>query len=107
MVRVEAVVFVQSSFMPNCPKCTSTLTVKNGRIHNGKQRFRCQDCGRQFVEQPSKKVIDSAVRELIDRLLLERISLDGIARSKGVRDLATTVRERKICTRAALSRGYA
>jgi transposase-like protein len=67
--------------MPNCPKCTSTLTVKNGRIHNGKQRFRCQDCGRQFVEQPSKKVIGSATRELINRLLLERISLAGIARS--------------------------
>jgi transposase-like protein len=66
--------------MPSCPLCTSCKTVKNGRIHNGKQRFKCQDCGRQFVEQPTKKVIDSATRELIDRLLLERISLAGIAR---------------------------
>jgi transposase-like protein len=60
--------------------CTSSQTVKNGRIHNGKQRFKCHNCGRQFVEQPTKKVIDSATRELIDRLLLERISLAGIAR---------------------------
>jgi transposase-like protein len=58
--------------------------VKNGRIHNGKQRFKCQECGRQFVEQPTKKVIDSATRELIDRLFLERISLAGIARATQV-----------------------
>ncbi|MGF1482687.1 MAG: IS1 family transposase, partial [Cyanophyceae cyanobacterium] len=25
--------------MPSCPKCTSKKTVKNGRIHTGKQRF--------------------------------------------------------------------
>jgi transposase-like protein len=55
-------------------------TVKNGRIHNGKQRFKCRDCGRQFIEQPTKKVIAQATRALIDRLLLERISLAGIAR---------------------------
>lgn len=67
--------------MPACPNCTSAHTVKNGRIHTGKQRFRCQACGRQFVVQPTKKVIDKATRELIDRLLLERISLAGIARA--------------------------
>lgn len=37
--------------------------------------FSCHMCGRQFVKQPQKKVIDGATRELIDRLLLERISL--------------------------------
>lgn len=67
--------------MSNCPTCDSAQTVKNGRIHNGKQRFLCRECGRQFVEQPSKRVIDAATRELIDRLLLERISLAGIARA--------------------------
>lgn len=67
--------------MSNCPTCTSTQTVKNGRIHNGKQRFLCRECGRQFVEQPSKRVIDVATGELIDRLLLERISDSGIARA--------------------------
>ena len=67
--------------MPGCPSCTSARTVKNGRIHTGKQRFKCLECGRQFVEQPTKKVIDTATRTLIDRLLLERISLAGIARA--------------------------
>ena len=67
--------------MPACPNCSSSGTIKNGRIHNGKQRFVCRECGRQFVEQRQKKVIECATRELIDRLLLERISLAGIARA--------------------------
>ena len=66
--------------MINCPNCFSERIVKNGRIHNGKQRFKCNQCNRQFVENPQKIVIDREKRELIDRLLLERISLAGIAR---------------------------
>ena len=82
--------------MPACPICASSQTVKNGRIHNGKQRFKCHECGRQFVEQPTKKVIDQATRELIDRLLLERISLAGIARAAQVSEqwLQTYVNEK-------------
>lgn len=67
--------------MPNCPVCSCARIVKNGHIHTGKQRFKCYECGRQFVENPDKKVIDSATKELIDRLLLERLSLAGIARA--------------------------
>jgi transposase-like protein len=70
--------------MPVCPTCSSSQTVKNGHIHNGKQRFKCHKCGRQFIEHPQKKVIDQATRELIDRLLLERMSLAGIARAAQV-----------------------
>ena len=82
--------------MPTCPLCASSQTVKNGRIHNGKQRFKCRGCGRQFIEQPTKKVIDLATRELIDRLLLERISLAGIARAVQVSEqwLQTYVNEK-------------
>lgn len=82
--------------MPACPTCASTHTVKNGRIHNGKQRFKCHGCGRQFVEQPTKKVIDQATRNLIDRLLKERISLAGIARAVQVSEqwLQTYVNEK-------------
>ncbi len=82
--------------MPVCPICASTQTVKNGRIHNGKQRFKCNECRRQFVEHPTKKVIDQATREFIDRLLLERISLAGIARAVQVSEqwLQTYVNEK-------------
>lgn len=48
--------------MPICPNCTSAQTVNNGRIHTGKQRFKCLEGGRQFVEQSSKKVIDCCSR---------------------------------------------
>ncbi len=66
--------------MPTCPNCSSEETVKNGHIHNGKQRFKCNECERQFIENPQKIMISQDKRELIDRLLLERISLAGIAR---------------------------
>jgi cytochrome c2 len=46
--------------MPTCSSCTSKSTVKNGHIHNGKQRFKCCNCGRQFVEDLQNKVIPQA-----------------------------------------------
>jgi len=67
--------------MPNCPLCSCARIVKNGHIHTGKQRFKCYECGRQFVDNPDLKVSDSATKELIDRLLLERLCLAGIARA--------------------------
>jgi insertion element IS1 protein InsB len=63
-----------------CPSCHSQKVVKNGRIHNGKQNHKCQACGRQFVEDPQQKRIDPATKDLIDKLLLEKIPLAGIAR---------------------------
>ncbi len=66
--------------MVNCPQCNSQQVVKNGHIHNGKQRFKCCECGRQFVENPTNKIITAQTKVLIERLLLERISLAGIAR---------------------------
>lgn len=69
---------------PDCPDCGSNHIVKNGRIHNKKPKYKCQTCGRQFVENPTNKVISSPTKDLIDRLLLEKISLAGIARSTGV-----------------------
>ncbi len=63
-----------------CPDCTSGQTVKNGRIHNGKQNHKCKDCGRQFVEDPQNKIISRETKGLIDKLLLEKLPLAGIAR---------------------------
>jgi transposase-like protein len=68
----------------HCPKCNSNNIVKNGRTHYGKQRFKCLPCGRQFVESPTRQPIDNSTRRLIDKLLLERVSLAAIARVTGV-----------------------
>ena len=73
--------------MISCPSCESKHTVKNGRIHNGKQNYRCRDCARQFVQDPQNKPIAQATKDLIDKLLLERLSLAGIARVTGVSEL--------------------
>lgn len=70
--------------MPQCPTCQAQHTVKNGHIHTGKQRFLCKQCGYQFVENPTNKTIDADTRALIDRLLLERLSMAGIARAAQV-----------------------
>lgn len=68
----------------HCPKCDSAQIVKYGRTHDGKQRFRCQDCKRQFVEHPSRQPTDAATRDLIEKLLNERLALAAIARVTGV-----------------------
>ena len=54
--------------------------VKNGHIHNGKQNYKCKVCGRQFVEDPQQKLISQQTKDLIDKLLLEKLPLAGISR---------------------------
>jgi hypothetical protein len=54
----------------NCPNCDST---------------NIENCGRQFVENPSGHYrINDETRRLVDRLLLERLSLAGIPRAAQV-----------------------
>jgi IS1 family transposase/transposase-like protein len=67
-----------------CPSCGSHHVIKNGSIHNGKPKHQCNDCGLQFVDHPNRKVVSDLTRQLIDSLLLERISMRGIARVTGV-----------------------
>lgn len=70
--------------MPICPSCQSSQVIKNGHIHTGKAKYACKDCGRQFVENPQQHRISEQTKALIDKLLLERLSLSGIARVTGV-----------------------
>lgn len=68
----------------NCPKGQSTQIIKYGHTHYGKPRFRCQSCGRQFVENATRQPVDEATRQLIAQLLRERLALVAIARVIGV-----------------------
>ena len=63
-----------------CPSCKSTFIKKNGSIHNGKQKYECLLCHRQFVEVPENKIIPEETQKRIRRSLLERVSLEGICR---------------------------
>jgi len=68
----------------NCPRCESNNIVKNGSTHNSKQKYKCNRCGRQFIENPSNRSLTKDQTGLIDRLLLERISFAGISRVTNV-----------------------
>jgi transposase-like protein len=63
-----------------CPSCNSKHVVKNGMFHNGKQTHRGNDYQRQFVLNPQTKTFSPETKALIDKLLLEKIPLAGIAK---------------------------
>ena len=63
-----------------CPACQGEKTIKNGHTHYGKQNYQCKDCRRQFVEGGTDWFVTEEDKLLINRLLLERISLTGICR---------------------------
>lgn len=64
----------------DCPHCHSPRVRKNGHTHYGKQNYHCAACGRQFVESGPDWFVDASDKAVIDKLLLERISLAGICR---------------------------
>ena len=64
----------------NCPECNSQKITKNGFIHNGKQKFCCKDCGRQFIKNLQNKNIPPSTWDIVDKLLLEKIPIAGISR---------------------------
>ena len=67
-----------------CPRCQSPKFKKNGHIHHGKQNHHCHDCKRQFVDCFAQYLLAEDKRTLIERLLLERLSLRGTCRAVGV-----------------------
>lgn len=69
---------------PLCPKCGSNNIIYYGRNACNKQIYKCKECGRQFVENPRKSKIAEEKKETIKKLVLEKISLAGIARAVSV-----------------------
>ena len=53
-------------------------------MHNGKQNHLYHDCGHQFAQCCEQYLIAEEKRSLIERLLVERLSLRGICRAVGV-----------------------
>jgi hypothetical protein len=68
-----------------CLRCKSHGYKKNDHIHSGKQNHQYCDCGRQFVRCFEPYLIAEDKRGLIERLLVERVSLRGICRAMGVK----------------------
>jgi insertion element IS1 protein InsB len=63
-----------------CQNCGGSQIVKNGFSYYEKQNFKCKECGRQFVENGQQNQINGETKKLINKLLLEKIPLAGIAR---------------------------
>ena len=57
--------------------------VKNGKNRYGKQQFKCKDCGKQAVLEPTVVYSDARRAELL-RAYQERPSMRGIARIFGL-----------------------
>ena len=69
--------------IPPCPRCSGTHVVRNGANASGNPVFRCQTCGRRFVAAPKKGPVGESDRDLVRRLLAERVGIRAIARVTG------------------------
>ena len=67
-----------------CYHCESERVFKDGRTSNGKQRYKCHDCGRSLRENPGTNSYSPERREEILRAYQERTSLRGLTRIFGV-----------------------
>lgn len=47
---VDGVAFAASDYVHKCRRCNSDKVVKCGKDKNGKQRYKCKDCGTYFTE---------------------------------------------------------
>jgi len=46
----------------NCPSCVSDYIIKNGFSKGGKQKYKCRDCGKQFVLNPKNQISEEKQR---------------------------------------------
>lgn len=74
---------IQEVITYECTSCGSTNIVKNGKNQYGKQQFKCKDCGKQALLNPSEKY-SQAQKEQILATYQERPSMRGIQRIYGV-----------------------
>ena len=63
-----------------CPHCDCSKVIRYGKTYYDKPRFKCKNCGRQFVVKRPYPPLSKADKTLIESLLRERISLLGICR---------------------------
>jgi insertion element IS1 protein InsB len=66
-----------------CPRCASLHIKKNGITHQRKQKYRCQDCHRQFITCYSYQGCVPFVRSLIVPMTLN---------GSGIRDISRVLR---------------
>jgi transposase-like protein len=66
-----------------CPDCQSDRVAKNGH-QQGKQRYICRECGRQFVDRYVERGYPLEMRQRCLDLHAQGVSFREIERSTGV-----------------------
>ena len=79
-----------------CVHCGDARVIRSGRTRNDKQRFKCQECGRTFRENPHSPGYTQARKEEILRAYHERSSLRGLTRTFGVSRQTVTAWLKKV-----------
>ena len=74
---------MERSTLNQCPKCNSTKQTKSG-IVQGRQRYRCKDCGYNFTVQKLGKRIDDYYVVKALQLYVEGVSYREIERILGI-----------------------
>ncbi|WP_082840953.1 hypothetical protein [Gemmata sp. SH-PL17] len=57
--------------------------VRNGLTHSSTPGFRCRGCDRRFVAAPKTGPVPEVTKDLVRRLLSERVGVRAIARITG------------------------
>jgi insertion element IS1 protein InsB len=57
-----------------CPHCQSDQLKRNGHTHDGRQRYRCNECGKQHREHPRERGYTEADKQRILNAYQERSS---------------------------------
>ena len=66
-----------------CPRCNSRKISKNGR-HRGKQRYKCKECNRQFLEFSTTVGYDRQTKEQCLKMYVNGMGFRAIERVTGV-----------------------
>jgi len=67
-----------------CPKCGSEKIVKNGFKSNGKQLYKCRECGRQFIADQDK-VYKGTIKSIVNQIKIM------LVRGSGIRDISVVL----------------
>ena len=68
----------------SCPHCQSLDLIRHGTTDDGRQRYKCHDCGRRRRAAPRSNAYTTEEQATILRAYQERSSLRGLTRTFGV-----------------------
>jgi len=67
-----------------CLRCGSQNLIRHGKAPNGKQKYRCKDCGQNSRQDPASRAHDPVFRARVLATYHERSSQRGVCRVFGI-----------------------